>query len=710
MNSVYPGGYYTKDHLQAVGEFIQGILMPFNVRNKYGHWASEKTEFGLEVFPAKPLLMLHMLDGKLESHGVFDQSSLVKKEEGLWGRSLADDFARQFVIEWPSGWSLGSMSHLVEIGNRGHIDQWVFVEGSIGHVADLANWPGTTTAFVQSFFPGVDLPKTEIVRGIFVMDEENENVEENIEEPIELGSQLSEVDLENLRVKLAASGSDGRRQVILSVEDPFEMPSNEKVIQTELANINRTLTDMEMRLAKQEDAATRTLPDKPKDERPAPVHWNDSVASQYDDQSLAGMVFDDAMNRARAHADPNLPYRQTDEFMRAIIDKMRGAHEIDMVADNQPELQHITADKEKVYSVPVREISLQCYQMFHEKVPYLQADEAMRTGFTSFGAEIIPTLFNSVMYHHFRASALVWSNLTTFEAPSYPNYEWPVLTSGPVTRRAKEIEDESQLTPAQSPIPSSKIGTANVTFNALGAIAARTVVSEALVNASAAPLREAMMREFQLEMGAKIDWILLNGDETASGISHGASTENTVWDKALLMDGLRKIARTNSDDVAHATVAITSQGVIKALMGARRRFGRDVRNLITFLGPEVSDKFAALTEYQNINEVGRDLSTLLNGEIGRVNGIPHVATEQLELGDSSGDYAGTDSSEPHTGGTVGIWGIVHKPTIKVAQFQALRFNIEFIIHARSFQFTSSFESDIQAMEVGGVAFGFNTTI
>jgi len=145
-------------------------------------------------------------------------------------------------------------------------------------------------------------------------------------------------------------------------------------------------------------------------------------------------------------------------------------------------------------------------------------------------------------------------------------------------------------------------------------------------------------------------------------------------------------------------------------MGARRKFGLDVRNLICFMNSELGDKFAALTEYQNINEVGRDLSTLLNGEIGRVNGIPLIPTPEIELGDSSGEYAGTDATEPHTGGTVGQFVIVHKPSVKVAEFQALRFNIEFIIHARAFQFTSTWEADIQRMEVGAVAAGYNTTI
>ncbi len=671
---------------------MEGIIFPFNKRAKSGIRFNKHTEFGLQVFPAKPLLQLHLLNGILTNHGTWIQSAFETLKEGLFGRTTIDEIALQHTRQHPTGFSGGSMPHLVQINDDGLVTKWVLVEVSFGHQSVLDNQPGTTTAHIQAFFPGITLPDTVIIRGPFIMTADQNTPDTPAETPETPA---------NEPVVMQVLSTEATQKITDTLD---KMGANVTTISDQVSTISDRVQTLE-------DAPTRTLdtPETPA-EPPAPTHWNDNVDSQYDGQSLAAMCFDDGMARAKAHADPNHPYRQTDEFFRAIIDKMRVAKEFDDLQDNQPILQGITSEKERVYSIPYRQIQQDAYDVFHKHIPYLQADEAMRTGFANFGADIIPTLFNSVMYHHFRAAALVWSNLTTFTAPSYPNFEWPVITSGPTTRRAKEIEDEAQLTPAQSPIPSSKIGTDNVTFNALGAIAARTSVSEQLVNASAAPLREAMMREFQEEMGAKIDWVLLNGDETAAGISHGNSTENTIFDKALLMDGLRKIARTNSDDVAHATIAITSQGVIKALMGARRRFGRDIRNLLTFLGPEVSDKFAALTEYQNINEVGRDLSTLLNGEIGTVNGIRQIATEQLELGDASGNYAGTSTTEPNTGGTVGIWGIVHKPTIKIAEFQALRFNIEFIVHARAFQFTTSWEADIKSMEVGGVAFGFNTTI
>lgn len=673
MNSVI---WSSPNALQVLDDkHVGGTLMPFDILNKYGFMATKDTDFAIEVFKSKPLLLLHMLDGVLESHGEFIQDSFEAKDEGLFGISTASPKMIDFINNWPTGFSLGSMPHLVKFDGD-ILTQWVIVEGSIGHVADLANWAGTTEAIVQAANPDHKYPAPTSERGIIIMLPNTETTPPADPEPVE------------------ATQS--------AISEPHESMTQ---IATALDTIGGQLKSINQRVETIEQAPTRQLPPSPPEPPERVPIPQILVASEWDRRSLFGMLFQDAFKHAMDNAKAGTYVRQEDWY-KALFTKIAAAW--DKYKDNMPEELELG-----VHTIPKRMISQQCYDVIHPFMPYLQADEVMRTGFTNFGAELLPTIMNSVFYHHFRSASKVWGNLDTFQATSYPTYEWPVITGGPTVRRVLEPEDDSQMAHGSSPIPSSKMGTDKVTFTA-GGIGARTLVTAQQIKGAAGDLMDAMAMEYALQMAEDIDWILMNGDKTATAanISHGVDPTNTVWDLVLVINGLRYmvIVTTTTDSVAHATIATTSSPVIRALMGYRGMIGDDLEILVIFVCPEVGRKWDALTDYDSIADVGAALSQLLHGTVGFWKGVPIVSTPAIELGDSDGKYAGTDVTKPHTGGTVGQFVIVHRGIVKVAQFQELQLLIDFIKHSRTFELSSTVELDIQQLEVGGVAAGYNTTV
>lgn len=686
--------YISPHALQAVSAHIaEGIAMPWNVRTKHGTFANENTDFGLDVFPVKPVFHLHLMDGKLRNHG--EILVIERREDGLWTRVRTDEFAHEFITTKRAGWSLGAMDHHISVTSNGYLTQFVIAEISFGEEEQLANQPGTTRAIaIQSFYKQSLPQDAALVKGVLVMPSDAENVE-NAEDQVEPAAPAPPVD------------PPGEAESPDVANNMLQIPDGRQLM--------ATLDSIVARLTAIEELPTRVLaPAAPPPVVP-PVVPRIEVASRYAGRSLLGMLFEDRMKMTLAMVDAGSVHVRGNDWYRELNDKVRVAwnsvsHEKIPGQNLQcaPYMMGFDKKGDEIYSVPSAMITQSVFDMFHARIPNLMAEEAMRTDFTNFGAELIPTLYSTVMYHFFRARSIVFATLDAFTPTSFPNFSWPKTTGGPTFRKVPEFSDDVQR--ASGTIPSSKVGTDKVDF-AAGKIGARTIFSEELVMGSAPDFLDSMAMEYVQETAEQWDWVLMNGDETASAanISHGVDPTNTVFDKALVMHGLRymTIIDVTADSVAHATIAKTTPGVGTALMGTRGRLGRDIENIRMFTNPESADKYDALDVYESISDVGAANATLLNGQVGAVKGRPLLSTESIELGDANGKYPGT--ADPHTGGTVGSTVFVHVPTIKVAIFKPPTFNTKFLLEAQGYEMLTWLYSDIKQMEDGGTATLFNHT-
>jgi len=106
-------------------------------RDLQGEYFTPETELALEWYAERPVLYHHGLDGNLKAAVIGRIDSLHLDEIGLWAEAQLDMHKRyvrtvqRLVEKGVLHWSSGSLAHLVEVAEDGHIQRWPLVEGSL---------------------------------------------------------------------------------------------------------------------------------------------------------------------------------------------------------------------------------------------------------------------------------------------------------------------------------------------------------------------------------------------------------------------------------------------------------------------------------------------------------------------------------------------------------------------------------------------------
>ena len=107
------------------------------VRDLQGEFFTQDTDFALDWYEARPMLYHHGLDGNLKSAVIGQIDTLRADEIGIWAEAQLDmhkSYVRavqRLVDKGILHWSSGSLAHLVEVADDGHIKRWPLVEGSL---------------------------------------------------------------------------------------------------------------------------------------------------------------------------------------------------------------------------------------------------------------------------------------------------------------------------------------------------------------------------------------------------------------------------------------------------------------------------------------------------------------------------------------------------------------------------------------------------
>ena len=129
-------GLKTLDSAGRVGGYLVVWGNP-GERDLQGEYFTPETELGLTWYPQRPVLYQHGLDGALKAAVIGSMDTLVKDETGVWAEAQLDlrqRWARavqRLIEKGVLGWSSGSLAHLVEVADDGHIRRWPIVEGSL---------------------------------------------------------------------------------------------------------------------------------------------------------------------------------------------------------------------------------------------------------------------------------------------------------------------------------------------------------------------------------------------------------------------------------------------------------------------------------------------------------------------------------------------------------------------------------------------------
>jgi HK97 family phage major capsid protein len=122
------------------GGRIGGYLIVWGApdqRDLHGEYFTPDTELALDWYARRPVLYQHGMDDavKLTVIGALDR--LAPDETGVWAEAQLDlrhRYARAvlgLVDRGALGWSSGSLAHLVDVADDGHIRRWPVVEGSL---------------------------------------------------------------------------------------------------------------------------------------------------------------------------------------------------------------------------------------------------------------------------------------------------------------------------------------------------------------------------------------------------------------------------------------------------------------------------------------------------------------------------------------------------------------------------------------------------
>lgn len=705
------------NYLRRKGNIIEGILIPFTTPDKdaYRTYFDRNTDFGLDVFAPHPVLYLHGLRNIRREGTLIDFEF---RDEGLYARAelRGDSTLYRLLDSGRAAWSSGTQPHLIEQGRGGYIRKWTLVEGSIGDRSVVAAADGlTAAAYVRSLESVLDSP---VRRSLWVGNDMTEQTaaaeqQKSKEAPVETGQRLSPgqaiaaVQAGNLSGQLggihlpaaSAHEDESSKQLVKDLENPRVRQLLSAFLRSELDRAKAFEEDVKK--IQQEPAARALPPEGAKDKSPLKIP-SVKVASKYDPISLLGMTWHYELQSSMRASDRHWDWSVDEEFMRALLDKVSAAWKAEeSVKDSQ-----VAFGNDMVPVVPMRSMMQSGYQAWHSKVPYLRAGEAMTSTLASYGDELVPQLFSSVVYYHMRLESVVAPLFATFLMPSNP-YDVPKITSGPVFHRVTETVDQSTFDPSSFLTPTSKVGTGKVTFDA-GKLQALTLTSRELIEDSGVNLSQAMANEYVREMAHTMDWALLNGDkdDTATNISfYGTkpSTNDAGYSRALAFNGLRSVV--DSDDrVDLGTLESVDILNLAKTMGPRGIIGRDLRNLVAVMGPEVQYKLEELDDYEGMDKVG-DLATLVNGQLGSWRGVPIVVSEDMLLGTSGGNHSSTAASN-----TLGIMALVHRPTILIGMRRMPQIEQVRVPGADGSYITASMRLDMQAMETGGVAIGYNITV
>ena len=442
--------------------------------------------------------------------------------------------------------------------------------------------------------------------------------------------------------------------------------------------------------------AAVSLPPEPEK---SPVKINSlSVSSPYDRFSVLGMA---AYWQMQTHLAQRLsrPFQPDNSFFRALGDKVKKLYDEFEDVDNRLEVS------DKFLTLQNRPVSEQAWQAWHKRVPYLQANELMRTDLTGFGAELIPTLLASVAYYTTLLATEIWGLFDSFQMPSNP-YEYPVISKGLTVYGMPEMKDQEQVNPGSTtavPAP-TRFGTSKVIFDA-GKIGTRLFASQEEVDDSGIDFMQAAAIEFTRRMAFALDHTLINGDElkTVDNISNKGAIP--ADNQAILqVNGLRDMAAENTDTLDASSFDTDTITTLAQKMGNRGNLGREIAQLVCIVSPEVAYKLDKLDDYKTMDDVG-DMATLIKGQIGSWKGVPVKVTEAVELGDAAGNIDATPASN-----TLGMFILAHRDVVKIGLRGELRFEQGPFLYSDSVFMWGSQRFDVQQLEAGGAAVGFNITV
>lgn len=639
------------------GRRIGGIVVAFtdvDRRDSYGNYWTADTDFALQRYERRPLYYQH--NGAIVEAGYVEVADLIIRADGLYMEAelLENDAGNAVLALIQAGrghYSTGVMPGSWREASDGWVEFWPLVEISV------TDRPATRDGLTQA----------NVVRSALGLPVGNED------EFMRRGPIMPE----NIEQTPTGDGAGNGQNAGATVQaDPPEMVTMSR------SDLNAALQEtVRGFIPAQSLPPAGTLP---VGVGAGPVLPQIQVAHQFDDVSLAGLAMWTHLRMSMGKAKPGF----IDQSVRAMVDKVNRRRLIDDAITD-----------EQLMRGAVRMVDGPAMQVWG---PHLRANEAMQATYANYGDELVPTLLHGVIWYFFQLEAKVLNALQRFTMPSNP-YDYPVTTSGPTIRLVSEISAQASFDVPNSPFPSSKIGTDKITYTA-NKIGAMILGSSELLEDSGVGVADVWMTEMIRAIAAKIDEVLISGDEraTTANDSHlGTDPTGTAYDAIMALNGLRYFATdVDSTATAQTSISVDSPSALRATMGTRGVLGLYPDALVMIVDPAVYYDLLELDALESYDQVAGE-ATLLTGRVGHVKRVPVIVSDQLEATNASGQIEDSHDS------SLASYLVVHRDSIKVGIRRELETEFFKQPGVDGFVMDAGVRLDMQKFETGAVAYGYN---
>ena len=235
-------------------------------------------------------------------------------------------------------------------------------------------------------------------------------------------------------------------------------------------------------------------------------------------------------------------------------------------------------------------------------------------------------------------AAALWMdvNLETMIAPLFSRVEMP---TNPF-EVPLQLGDVNWYPGTENPAPTSTaLSTAKQTLTAyelVGQVPWSLTLDEDAIIAMAAEVRSALVRN----AAEVIDDVLLNGDTTSANNinADGATISKTDAGKGhwlLGFDGLMHLPLVDNTGQANDHNAAVSDDMFNEIRVKLGRYGVRPSELTYIMDVNTYIRSLSVANFRTLDKLGPN-ATMLRGQLGAVEGIPIIVSEQMKLADTDG--------------------------------------------------------------------------
>ncbi|WP_189059591.1 hypothetical protein [Longimycelium tulufanense] len=274
---------------------------------------------------------------------------------------------------------------------------------------------------------------------------------------------------------------------------------------------------------------------------------------------------------------------------------------------------------------------------------YQSAIRAMDTAETGFGKELIGNQYVGELWEAARRESRVFGLIDTFEMTD-PTAFLPVEVDFPEMLFVSESTANNS-----SNYATVKTGSERVQVDAKKFVIHQMWSGE-MEEDSIIPFIPFLRRQAGLSIGFHSDSLVLNGDTTNAGTGNINLDDADPADTKhyLAFDGIRHAAlvdNTGNDVNAAGAVTLSLLNDLRGKMIDTTRkvdWGHptDMNDLVYVSDPETADKIALLDEVLTVDKYG-PAATVLNGELARIQGHPHIPSIAVSKTEDDGKVSNT---------------------------------------------------------------------